>query len=123
MDRTRARVDLAVRADPALAARARRLTGGRFGGSISAVTIEPETFRAELAEFLDRELPRQLADLPPITAEYWGGRRPELPHPSSKRYCELMAERGLTAPTWPEEYGGGGLDKERAKILGACRSR
>ena len=78
---------------------------------------EPETFRAELAEFLDRELPHQLAELPPITAEYSGGRRPELPHPNSKRYCELMAERGLTAPTWPIEYGGGGLDKERAKIV------
>jgi len=78
---------------------------------------EPEAFRAELTDLLDRELPRRLAVLPPITAEYLGGRRPELPHPSSKRYCELMAERGLTAPTWPTEYGGGGLDKERAKIL------
>jgi acyl-CoA dehydrogenase len=28
-----------------------------------------------------------------------------------------MAERGLTAPTWPVEYGGGGLDQERAKVL------
>ncbi len=74
-------------------------------------------FRAELTEFLDQELPRQLADLPPITAEYLGGRRPELPHSNSKRYCELMAERGLTAPTWPREYGGGGLDKQRAKIV------
>ncbi len=26
---------------------------------------EPETFRAELVEFLDRDLPRQLPDLPP----------------------------------------------------------
>ncbi len=62
--------------------------------------IEPETFRAELTELLARELPRQLADLPPLTAEYWSGRRPKLAHPSSKRYCELMAERGLIAPTW-----------------------
>jgi len=78
---------------------------------------EAETFRAELAELLDRELPRRLGELPPATAEYSGGRRPELPHPNSKRYCELMAERGLTAPTWPNEYGGGGLDKEQAKIV------
>jgi acyl-CoA dehydrogenase len=28
-----------------------------------------------------------------------------------------MAERGLTAPTWPKEYGGGGLDKAEAKVL------
>jgi acyl-CoA dehydrogenase len=28
-----------------------------------------------------------------------------------------MAERGWTAPTWPREYGGGGLEKAQAKIL------
>jgi alkylation response protein AidB-like acyl-CoA dehydrogenase len=76
-----------------------------------------ESFRAELAEFLERELPGRLGELPPPTADYWGGRRPELPHPMSQRYCEAMAERGLTAPTWPKEYGGGGLDKEQAKIV------
>jgi alkylation response protein AidB-like acyl-CoA dehydrogenase len=28
-----------------------------------------------------------------------------------------MAERGWTAPTWPREYGGGGLTKDEAKVL------
>ena len=28
-----------------------------------------------------------------------------------------MASKGWTAPTWPAEYGGGGLDREQAKIL------
>jgi alkylation response protein AidB-like acyl-CoA dehydrogenase len=93
-----------------------RLTDPRVGGSIVAMT-QAETFRAELAELLDSELPRQLGELPPATVEYLGGRRPELPHPNSRRYCALMAERGLTAPTWPNEYGGGGLDRERAKIV------
>jgi len=78
-----------------------------------------ESFRGQLAEFLERELPKRLGELPPPTADYWGGRKPELPHPMSKRYCEAMAERGLTAPTWPKEYGGGGLDKEQAKIFAA----
>ena len=58
---------------------------------------------------------------------YWGGRKPELPHPDSKRYCEMMAERGWTAPTWPREYGGGGLDPPQAKVLaqelGRCGCR
>ncbi|HEY0476499.1 MAG TPA: acyl-CoA dehydrogenase family protein [Kofleriaceae bacterium] len=76
-----------------------------------------ESFRRELAEFLERELPARLGTLPPATGDYWGGRRPELPHPQSQRYCEAMAERGLTAPTWPREYGGGGLDKDQAKVL------
>jgi acyl-CoA dehydrogenase len=77
-----------------------------------------EAFRRSLREFLEHELPSQLGgDLPPPTAEYWGGRRPELPHPQSKRYCELMAARGLTAPTWPKEYGGGGLSAAEARVL------
>lgn len=76
-----------------------------------------ESFRDELAELLEHEIPKQLGGLPSPTADYWGGRNPELPHPLSRRYCEVMAERGLTAPTWPKEYGGGGLGKEQAKIL------
>src|SRR5258705_4136610 len=75
-----------------------------------------ESFRRDLAEFL-RELVSKLGEPPPPTADYWGGRKPELPHPQSKRYCDAMAERGLTAPTWPKEYGGGGLDKEHAKVF------
>jgi alkylation response protein AidB-like acyl-CoA dehydrogenase len=76
-----------------------------------------DRFRAELAEFLERELPALLGELPPPTGDYWGGRKPELPHPQSKRYCDAMAARGLTAPTWPKEYGGGGLDKAQAKLF------
>jgi alkylation response protein AidB-like acyl-CoA dehydrogenase len=30
-----------------------------------------------------------------------------------------MAARGLTAPTWPRAYGGGGLDKDEAKVVTA----
>jgi alkylation response protein AidB-like acyl-CoA dehydrogenase len=78
-----------------------------------------ERFRAELVGFLERELPTTIGVVPPPTADYWGGRKPELPHPLSKKYCDAMFERGLTAPTWPKEYGGGGLDKEQAKIVQA----
>jgi alkylation response protein AidB-like acyl-CoA dehydrogenase len=76
-----------------------------------------ESFRRDLRAFLERELPEKLGELPPNTAEFWGGQKPDLPHPNSARYCELMAERGLTAPLWPKEYGGGGLDKQQAKVL------
>src|SRR5215831_9122686 len=79
---------------------------------------DTEAFRAELVEFLERELPSKLGgQIPTTIGDYWGGRKPELPHPLSQRYCELMAARGLTAPTWPREYGGGGLDKEQAKVF------
>jgi alkylation response protein AidB-like acyl-CoA dehydrogenase len=47
----------------------------------------------------------------------WGGRRPEFVNPESKLWLELMSEKGWTCPTWPSEYGGGGLSKEEAIIL------
>jgi alkylation response protein AidB-like acyl-CoA dehydrogenase len=74
-----------------------------------------ESFRAEVREFLERSAPESLRGA--LGAAYWGGRKPELPHPESKRYCALMAERGYTAPTWPKEYGGGGLSGAEAKVL------
>ena len=48
----------------------------------------------------------------------WGGRHGEFRNPDSKLWLERMAGRGWTCPTWPTEYGGGGLDKEQAIILG-----
>jgi alkylation response protein AidB-like acyl-CoA dehydrogenase len=77
-----------------------------------------ESFRAELREFLEKQVPESLRGSPGAEMGYWGGRKPELPHPESKRYCEMMAARGLTAPTWPKEYGGGGLDAAQVKVLG-----
>ncbi len=47
----------------------------------------------------------------------WGGRRETFANPEAKLWLERMAERGWTAPTWPREYGGGGLSKQQAKIL------
>jgi acyl-CoA dehydrogenase len=89
------------------------LGGGREENCMSEV----EAFRAELRTFLDQELPKQLPEPPPLTAEYWGGRKADLPHPSCAKYCALMAARGLTAPTWPKEYGGGGLSAAHEKAL------
>ncbi|WP_366524104.1 acyl-CoA dehydrogenase family protein [uncultured Hyphomonas sp.] len=47
----------------------------------------------------------------------WGGRREKFKNPDSKVWLERMANEGWTAPTWPKEYGGGGLTREQAKIL------
>jgi alkylation response protein AidB-like acyl-CoA dehydrogenase len=47
----------------------------------------------------------------------WGGRNASWPNPDSKVWMDNMASRGWTAPTWPKEYGGGGLSKDENKIL------
>ena len=76
-----------------------------------------ETFRAELREFLENKVPAGLRGHVGAEGGFWGGRKPDLPHPESQRYCEMMADRGLTAPTWPKEYGGGGLDAAHVKAF------
>jgi len=48
----------------------------------------------------------------------WGGRKWDYSkNPDEKLWLDRMADRGWTAPTWPKEYGGGGLSKAEAAIL------
>jgi alkylation response protein AidB-like acyl-CoA dehydrogenase len=79
--------------------------------------IELEAYRSEVREWLEKYAPAGLRGLNNPRYAYWGGRKPELPHPEAQRYCELAAERGLTAPTWPTEYGGGGVSAAHERVL------
>jgi alkylation response protein AidB-like acyl-CoA dehydrogenase len=47
----------------------------------------------------------------------WGGRNETFVNPESRVWLERMAERGWTCPTWPSEYGGGGLSYDEHRIL------
>ncbi len=47
----------------------------------------------------------------------WGGRRWKFSSDAEKQWLDVMGERGWTAPTWPSEYGGGGLSPAEAKVL------
>jgi len=57
--------------------------------------------------------------VPPRSVEedVWGGRNQVFSSDDARIWMTRMAERGWTAPTWPREYGGGGLGKDEAKIL------
>ena len=77
-----------------------------------------ETFRSELGAWLDANAPKTIAGLAlGESGGNWGGRRPTWEHPDMKRWLELGVAKGLTAPTWPREYGGGGLEPAEAKVL------
>lgn len=55
---------------------------------------------------------------PMVTDEIvWGGRDAVFRNPESKIWLDRMAARGWTCPTWPDEYGGGGLSKEANLVL------
>jgi len=47
----------------------------------------------------------------------WGGRNYQFQSDDQRLWLERMASKGWTVPTWPAEYGGGGLDREHAKVL------
>lgn len=83
-----------------------------------------ETFRTETRDWLEANCPDSMRT--PIKSEKdicWGGRRFEFASDDQKVWLERMSSRGWTCPTWPEEYGGGGLSKEEAEILKEEMSR
>jgi alkylation response protein AidB-like acyl-CoA dehydrogenase len=82
------------------------------------MTESLETFRREVRAWLEANCPAtmrtpQRGDIDDV----WGGRRAKWEHPDQKVWLERMASRGWTAPTWPKEYGGGGLSPAEARVL------
>ena len=74
-------------------------------------------FRAETRAWLEAHCPPSMRTPMPEEERVWGGRNPSFRHPDSKLWFDAMVERGWTVPTWPREYGGGGLNREEAQIL------
>jgi acyl-CoA dehydrogenase len=76
-----------------------------------------ETFREDTRRWLEANAPTSMRTPPKSPDDIcWGGRRAHYPEDVT-RWLDVMAERGWTAPTWPRDYGGGGLTKAEAKIL------
>ena len=82
-----------------------------------------ESFRSEAKDWIAANLPPSLkgAGARAITDEgdssVWGGRRAKWTNPDSKLWLERMGAKGWTAPTWPKQYGGGGLTAAEARVL------
>lgn len=76
-----------------------------------------ESFRADTRRWLEANAPAAMRT-PPRSADEicWGGRKSKYPD-DVRRWLDVMAAKGWTAPTWPTEYGGGGLAKDEAKVL------
>jgi alkylation response protein AidB-like acyl-CoA dehydrogenase len=77
-----------------------------FGGS------ELDAFRAEARAWLEENFPRALAHKQ--TAMIPGA---EALSEDGNRWKAAMVAKGWTAPTWPTEYGGGGLSGAQARVL------
>jgi alkylation response protein AidB-like acyl-CoA dehydrogenase len=76
------------------------------------------TFRTEARAWLAENCPPAMRlPLEDDEDRCWGGRNWKFKSEDQKLWLECMAERGWTAPTWPKEYGGGGLSRDEAKVL------
>ena len=76
---------------------------------------QPEgEFRTEVREFIRQNFPDELKDKAHLLAGI-DGLTDETP--AHKAWREAVGARGWGTPTWPEEYGGGGLTKPQAKII------
>ncbi|WP_020399256.1 acyl-CoA dehydrogenase family protein [Kordiimonas gwangyangensis] len=83
-----------------------------------------EAFRAETRAWLEDNCPPSMRTPMKGEADFcWGGRKFKFQSDDQKKWLERMASRGWTVPTWPKEYGGGGLSKDEAKILASEMKR
>ena len=77
-----------------------------------------DSFREEIRAWLEENAPPSLRGTNVSELDgVWGGTKWVFENPDQKVWLDRCAERGYTAPTWPREYGGGGLDAAESKVL------
>ncbi len=77
-----------------------------------------ETFREETRSWLEANCPASMREPVESPDEIeWGGRSAEGRTDDKKIWLDRMGEKGWTCPSWPAEYGGGGLSKAEVKVL------
>src|SRR5260370_35959773 len=74
-----------------------------------------DPFRMQTRSWLEANCPASMRTPMPDDEIVWGGRRASFKNPDAKLWLERMAARGWTVPTWPKEYGGGGLPPHAAR--------
>jgi alkylation response protein AidB-like acyl-CoA dehydrogenase len=75
---------------------------------------DDEAFRTEAREWLEANFPPALAGKSDILSIIESGAAAT---PESIAWRHTMGNKGWGVPTWPREYGGGGLTRSQAKIL------
>jgi alkylation response protein AidB-like acyl-CoA dehydrogenase len=78
-----------------------------FGGDV-------EGFRAEAKAWLEANFPDELKRDP---AQQMAAAMGQPETPAGKAWREAMGAKGWGTPTWPTEYGGGGLSRMEARVL------
>ena len=71
----------------------------------------------ETRAWLDENCPASMRTPMVAGEEVSGGSKMRSSNPDSYRWLDVMAEKGWTAPNWPVEYGGAGLDMDHYVVL------
>ncbi|HZZ66755.1 MAG TPA: acyl-CoA dehydrogenase family protein [Phenylobacterium sp.] len=80
-----------------------------FGG-------DTEAFRAEARSWLEANFPESFRRDPSRQLAVAAGLADD-ETPDAKAWRKAMGEKGWGTPTWPAEYGGGGLSRAEARVL------
>lgn len=76
-------------------------------------STDPAEFREQFVAWLEDNAPRSLWHTVSTPFQgHWGGRKAGFPSEDHKLWFERCLPLGWTAPTWPREYGGGGMSIE-----------
>jgi alkylation response protein AidB-like acyl-CoA dehydrogenase len=78
---------------------------------------ELEAFRSETRDWLEENCPASMRTRMVPGEAVNGGNKRRSTNPDAYLWLERMVARGWTVPTWPQAYGGAGLDKEQFLIL------
>lgn len=78
---------------------------------------EIEEFRHTTRQWLETHCPASMRTPMSEREVVWGGRNATFPSTDAEQWLRVMAERGWTAPSWPRQYGGGGLDAAKVAVL------
>lgn len=86
---------------------------GQFG-LVDHAALAPESFRAHAREWLEANFPPSLRGGKIMTLAHGHDEKPSADY---ALWHQRMGGIGWGVPTWPAEYGGGGLTTEQAEIL------
>ena len=73
-----------------------------------------EAFRTEVRAWLEESFPKSLSGR---AAEVMGGESIDASESDALTWAKRLGEKGWGTPTWPAEYGGGGLSPLQAQVL------
>lgn len=76
--------------------------------------VEIEEFRVETCAWLEENCPKGAIGPGQVPS---GSTKVKIENPDTQLWLDRMAEKGWTAPAWPTEYGGGGLEGAEHRVL------